>query len=117
MGCRYIYSIYDAKSGALVAKGDAAKLVGLGLFRDAGVLSTSYHKNRECKRPRKYRIEREKVVKTFVMTTPQKALRSMYIYSCYDARDCWAAARPGSWWRAGCLAARPASTPATTRAE
>lgn len=77
MGCRYIYSIYDAKSGALVAKGDAAKLVGLGLFRDAGVLSTSYHKNRECKRPRKYRIEREKVVKTFVMTTPQKALRSM----------------------------------------
>lgn len=51
MGCRYIYSIYDAKSGALVAKGDAAKLVGLGLFRDAGVLSTSYHKNRECKRP------------------------------------------------------------------
>lgn len=36
MGCRYIYSIYDAKSGALVAKGDAAKLVGLGLFRDAG---------------------------------------------------------------------------------
>ena len=82
MGCRYIYSIYDAKSGALVAKGDAAKLVGLGLFRDAGVLSTSYHKNRECKRPRKYRIEREKV-----MTTPQKALRSMYIYSCYDARD------------------------------
>ena len=34
MGCRYIYSIYDAKSGALVAKGDAAKLVGLGLFRD-----------------------------------------------------------------------------------
>lgn len=78
MGCRYIYSIYDAKSGALVAKGDAAKLVGLGLFRDAGVLSTSYHKNRECKRPRKYRIEREKVVKTFVMTTPQKALRSMH---------------------------------------
>ena len=87
MGCRYIYSIYDAKSGALVAKGDAAKLVGLGLFRDAGVLSTSYRKNRECKKPRKYRIEREKVVKTFVMTTPQKALRSMYIYSCYDARD------------------------------
>lgn len=60
MGCRYIYSIYDAKSGALVAKGDAAKLVGLGLFRDAGVLSTSYHKNRECKRPRKYRIEQGK---------------------------------------------------------
>lgn len=87
MGCRYIYSIYDAKSGALVAKGNAAKLVGLGLFRDAGVLSTSYRKNRECKKPRKYRIEREKVVKTFVMTTPQKALRSMYIYSCYDARD------------------------------
>lgn len=48
MGCRYIYSIYDAKSGALVAKGDAAKLVGLGLFRDAGVLSTSYHKNRSA---------------------------------------------------------------------
>ena len=87
MGCRYIYSIYDAKNGALVAKGDAAKLTGMGLFRDAGVLATSYRKNRECKKPRKYRIEREKVVKTFVMTTPQKALRSMYIYSCYNARD------------------------------
>ena len=49
MGCRYIYSIYDAKNGALVAKGDAAKLTGMGLFRDAGVLATSYRKNRECK--------------------------------------------------------------------
>ena len=87
MGCRYIYSIYDAKSGELVAKGDAAKLVGMGLFRDAGVLSTSYHKNQQSKQPRKYRIERETAAKNFVMTTPQKALRSMFVYSCYDARD------------------------------
>ena len=33
---KYIYTVYDAKTGEYVAKGTAAQLAGKGIFKDAG---------------------------------------------------------------------------------
>ncbi|MFV8223673.1 hypothetical protein [Faecalibacterium hattorii] len=36
---KYIYTVYDAKTGEYVAKGTAAQLAGKGIFKDAGSVS------------------------------------------------------------------------------
>lgn len=56
---KYIYTVYDAKTGEYVAKGTAAQLAGKGIFKDAGSVSTCYMSNRKTDKPRHWRMERE----------------------------------------------------------
>lgn len=58
---KYIYTVYDAKTGEYVAKGTAAQLAGKGIFKDAGSVSTCYMSNRKTDKPRRWRMERVEV--------------------------------------------------------
>ena len=58
---KYIYTVYDAKTGEYVAKGTAAQLAGKGIFKDAGSVSTCYMSNRKTEKPRRWRMERVEV--------------------------------------------------------
>ena len=58
---KYIYTVYDAKTGECVAKGTAAQLAGKGIFKDAGSVSTCYLSNRKTDKPRRWRMERVEV--------------------------------------------------------
>lgn len=58
---KYIYTVYDAKTGEYVAKGTAAQLAGKGIFKDAGSVSTCYLSNRKTDNPRRWRMERVEV--------------------------------------------------------
>ena len=58
---KYIYTVYDAKTGEYVAKGTAAQLAGKGIFKDAGSVSTCYLSNRKTDKPRRWRMERVEV--------------------------------------------------------
>ena len=58
---KYIYTVYDAKTGEYVAKGTAAQLAGKGIFKDAGSVSTCYLSNRKTDKPRRWRMERAEV--------------------------------------------------------
>ena len=58
---KYIYTVYDAKTGEYVAKGTAAQLAGKGIFKDAGSVSTCYLSNPKTDKPRRWRMERVEV--------------------------------------------------------
>ena len=58
---KYIYTVYDAKTGEYVAKGTAAQLAGKGIFKDAGSVSTCYLSNQKTDKPRRWRMERVEV--------------------------------------------------------
>ncbi len=83
---KYIYTVYDAKTGEYVAKGTAAQLAGKGIFKDAGSVSTCYLSNRKTEKPRRWRMERVEAPRRGA-DEPQKAgtpQRRVYIYTVWD---------------------------------
>lgn len=86
---KYIYTVYDAKTGEYVAKGTAAQLAGKGIFKDAGSVSTCYLSNRKTDKPRRWRMEREEAPRLGV-DEPQDAgapQRRVYIYRVWDMAE------------------------------
>lgn len=86
---KYIYTVYDAKTGEYVAKGTAAQLAGKGIFKDAGSVSTCYLSNRKTDKPRRWRMERVEVGPLSAQL-PQRGngddchQRRVYIYTVWD---------------------------------
>lgn len=73
---KYIYTVYDAKTGEFVAKGTAAQLAGKGFFKDAGSVSTCYMSNRKTDKPRRWRMEREALSDADLPSTREAGLPS-----------------------------------------
>ena len=57
---QYIYSLYDAKTGALRAKGTPQELMEQGYYNRAESVCTGYaHQKKKKAKPKKWRLERE----------------------------------------------------------
>lgn len=85
---KYIYTVYDAKTGDFVAKGTAAQLAGKGLFKDAGTVSTCYRSNRKTDKPRRWRMERAEAAAPMpepVPTADNTQQRRVYWYRAWNA--------------------------------
>lgn len=86
---KYIYTVYDAKTGECVAKGTAAQLAGKGFFKDAGSVSTCYLSNQKTEKPRRWRMERVEAPRLGA-DEPQDAgtpQRRVYIYRVWDMAE------------------------------
>lgn len=85
---KYIYTVYDAKTGDFVAKGTAAQLAGKGLFKDAGTVSTCYRSCQKTDKPRRWRIERAEAAAPMpepVPTADNTQQRRVYWYRAWNA--------------------------------
>ena len=85
---KYIYTVYDAKTGDFVAKGTAAQLAGKGLFKDAGTVSTSYRSCQKTDKPRRWRMEREEAAAPMPKPAPtaeNTQQRRVYWYRAWNA--------------------------------
>lgn len=82
MGMHYVYRLYDAKSGALLHEGTPTELVAKGLFPDRDRLQSEYMRQKKTvKKPRIWRIEREKLPPAATKTQ----LREVWEYTLYTA--------------------------------
>ena len=82
MGMHYVYRLYDAKSGALLHEGTPTELVAKGLFPDRDRLQSEYMRQKKTvKKPRIWRIEREKMPPADTKTQ----LRAVWEYTLCDA--------------------------------
>ena len=60
MSKQYVYSLYDAKTGALRAKGTPQELMEQGYYNRAESVCTGYaHQKKKKAKPKKWRLERE----------------------------------------------------------
>lgn len=85
---KYIYTVYDAKTGDFVAKGTAAQLAGKGLFKDAGTVSTCYRSSRKTDKPRRWRMERAEAAAPMpepVPTADNTQQRRVYWYRAWNS--------------------------------
>ena len=85
---KYIYTVYDAKTGDFVAKGTAAQLAGKGLFKDAGTVSTCYRSSRKTDQPRRWRMERAEAAAPMpepVPTADNAQQRRVYWYRAWNS--------------------------------
>lgn len=85
---KYIYTVYDAKTGDFVAKGTAAQLAGKGLFKDAGAVSTCYRSCQKTDKPRRWRMERAEAAAPMpepVPTAYNTQQRRVYWYRAWNA--------------------------------
>lgn len=85
---KYIYTVYDAKTGDFVAKGTAAQLAGKGLFKDAGTVSTCYRSCQKTDKPRRWRMERAEAAAPMpepVPTADNTQQRRVYWYRAWNA--------------------------------
>ena len=85
---KYIYTVYDAKTGDFVVKGTAAQLAGKGLFKDAGTVSTCYRSSRKTDKPRRWRMERAEAAAPMpepVPTADNTQQRRVYWYRAWNA--------------------------------
>lgn len=85
---KYIYTVYDAKTGDFVAKGTAAQLAGKGLFKDAGTVSTCYRSSRKTDKPRRWRMERAEAAAPMpepVPTADNTKQRRFYWYRAWNS--------------------------------
>lgn len=119
MSAHYIYRLRDAKTGALLHEGTPTELVAAGLFPDRDRLQSEYMRQKKTvKKPRIWRIEREKRPPAATKTL----LREVWEYTAWDAAgnrmakgtaaelveqgffDCTQTA--ANWARKGCCPAR-----------
>lgn len=83
---KYIYTVYDAKTGEYIAKGTAAQLAGKGIFRDAGTVSTSYRSCQKTDKPRRWKMEREELGQETPKPMPENTQRRrVYLYKAWAA--------------------------------
>ena len=85
---KYIYTVYDAKTGDFVAKGTAAQLAGKGLFKDAGTVSTCYRSCQKTDKPRRWRMERAEAAAPMpepVPTADNAKQRRVYWYRAWNS--------------------------------
>ena len=58
MSKQYVYSLYDAKTGALRAKGTPQELMEQGYYNRAESVCTGYaHQKKKKAKPKKWRLE------------------------------------------------------------
>lgn len=82
MSGHYIYRLYDPKSGELLHEGTPTELVAAGLFPNRDRLQSEYMRQKKTvKRPRLWRIEREKLPPAGTRTQ----LREVWVYTIRDA--------------------------------
>lgn len=82
MSIHYLYRLYDPKTGALLHEGTPTELVAKGLFPDRDRLQSEYMRQKKTvKKPRIWRIEREKRPPAATKTL----LREVWEYTAWDA--------------------------------
>lgn len=82
MSAHYVYRLYDPKTGALLHEGTPTELVAAGLFPDRDRLQSEYMRQKKTvKKPRIWRIEREKRPPAATKTL----LREVWEYTAWDA--------------------------------
>ena len=79
MSAHYVYRLYDPKTGALLHEGTPTELVAAGLFPDRDRLQSEYMRQKKTvKKPRIWRIEREKrppaATKTLLREVPRRCV-------------------------------------------
>ena len=99
---KYIYSLYDAKTGELAYKGKAGQLVADGVFSRSDDLSRLWAKQHlKGIRPRKWKVEREEIRPVAKkIAPPGGTTRKVWVYRMTDADGRWCAKAPRwSWWK------------------
>lgn len=85
---KYIYSLYDVKTGELVHKGTPGELVKAGVYNTSEEVSRRWGKQHMLGiAPRKWRIEREEapVMHRKRSPSPDGPTRMVWVYRMYDA--------------------------------
>lgn len=86
---QYIYSLYDAKTGALRAKGTPQELMEQGYYNRAESVCTGYaHQKKKKAKPKKWRLEREEKQPKPKAEPDHRTgtqMREVWFYSMFDA--------------------------------
>ena len=86
---QYVYSLYDAKTGALRAKGTPQELMEQGYYNRAESVCTGYaHQKKKKAKPKKWRLEREEKQpkpKAEPDRRTDTQMREVWFYSMFDA--------------------------------
>lgn len=84
---KYLYSVYDAKTGELAYKGKAGQLVADGVFSRSDDLSRLWAKQHlKGIRPRKWKVEREEIRPVAKkIAPPGGTTRKVWVYRMTDA--------------------------------
>lgn len=87
---RYIYSLYDAKTGCLLGSGTPQQLAAQGWYNKAESVYSAYnHQKRRNNKPKKWRLERKALPKKEVRKKPEHGpgsqSREVWFYSMFDA--------------------------------
>lgn len=89
---RYIYSLYDAKTGCLLGSGTPQQLTAQGWYKKAESVYSAYnHQKKRNNKPRKWRLERrplpkkEKEPECRAHRTPGSQSREVWFYCMFDA--------------------------------
>ena len=86
---QYIYSLYDAKTGALRAKGTPQELMEQGYYNRAESVCTGYaHQKKKKAKPKKWRLEREEKQPKPKAEPDHRTgtqMREVWLYSMFDA--------------------------------
>ena len=94
---QYIYSLYDAKTGALRAKGTPQELMEHGYYNRAESVCTGYaHQKKKKAKPKKWRLEREEKQPKPKAEPDHRTgtqMREVWFYSCAMRREPEAACR------------------------
>ena len=83
MGIRYIYTVRDYKTGAVIAKGTSLHLEASGVIPKGQKASTWVEHQNKLKHDRQYLIEKE----VYGRTRPEAKTRTLNVCTCYDAAD------------------------------
>ena len=89
MSKQYVYSLYDAKTGALRAKGTPQELMEQGYYNRAESVCTGYaHQKKKKAKPKKWRLEREEKQPKPKAEPDHRTgtqMREVWLYSMFDA--------------------------------
>lgn len=89
MSKQYVYSLYDAKTGALRAKGTPQELMEQGYYNRAESVCTGYaHQKKKKAKPKKWRLEREEKQPKPKAEPDHRTgtqMREVWFYSMFDA--------------------------------
>lgn len=99
---QYIYSLYDAKTGALRAKGTPQELMEQGYYNRAESVCTGYaHQKKKKAKPKKWRLEREEKQPKPKAEPDHRTgtqMREVWFTACLTRTEtCCTKVRPQSW--------------------
>ena len=87
---RYIYTLYDAKTGELLGSGTPQQLAAQGWYNKAESVYSAYnHQKKRNNKPKKWRLERKALPKKETRKKPERCpgsqSREVWFYCMFDA--------------------------------